>query len=88
MVIQDFAVKTVFFGYRAARAVSQLVYVVSTMVKPVFGIGLNYLFSDGTNSVFQQVTSAGLYRTQSVFKLAEGQFDLYQVIVRIIGARR
>lgn len=53
MVVQGFAGKTVFFDYRAAIPVSQLVYVVSKMVKPVFGIDLNYSFGGGTNSVLQ-----------------------------------
>ena len=79
IVFQGFAGKTVFFGYRVARPVSQLVYVVSTMVKLVFGIGLNYSFSGGTNSVLQQVTSTGLSRKQSVFKLAEGQLNRIKI---------
>ena len=54
------------------RANFRSVYVVATMVKPIFRVALGYPIGGVPDDGFQGFPGAGLGRAQSGFELAEG----------------
>ena len=61
------------------RAVLRSVYVVATMVKPVFRVGFGHPFRGLLDDRLQGVAGAGLGGAEPGFELAEGQFDGIEV---------
>ena len=57
------------------KAVLRLVYIIATVVKPVFRVVPGYPVRGGLDDVFQRFAGAGLCGTQPRFEFAEGQFN-------------
>jgi|GEM_PF-3286084 len=57
------------------RAVPKSLYMIPTMVNPIFGILLGYPVGGGPDGGFQGFAGAGLGRAQPSFEFTEGKFE-------------